>query len=166
MCWEVDYWSCFSLSTCPHFFHGPCLRPWFGEIPPDKHVTCPSCRKPHVTKSMPGQAQILADIQRRNDQAQNRVNREEVKWSRLEGHMDRYNERQYIVFVLRCQMMVRQFLARKHFIKVRCKMVLCQTIVRQCLAKLTVQMQRYCKNDHDAVRIVAKVIICQAAARR
>ena len=72
MCREVYSGSCFSLSVCPHFFHGPYLRPWFDEVPTDKHVMCPSCRTPHVTKCTQCQAQILADIIQKEYQSQNR----------------------------------------------------------------------------------------------
>ena len=65
----------------------------------------------------------------------------------------------------KCKLVVRQFLARKHFIEQRYNVVLCQTRGRQCLAQKYAQTQRFCKDDEGAALIVAKVTKCQAVAR-
>jgi hypothetical protein len=53
---------------------------------------------------------------------------------------------------------VRQFLARPQLTSLRYKVVMCQTTVRQCLAKKAVETLGYVKGDPDAALIVAYMI--------
>ena len=86
-------------------------------------------------------------------------------WSRLKVYMGRYYVAQYSAFLVRRQLMVGQFLARKHIIELRCKVVLCQTRVRQCLAQKYVQTQSFCNDDPNGALIVNEVVKYQVAAR-
>ena len=86
---DVYSGPCFSLSACRHFFHGDCVRTVFNHFCTDDHVTCPSVRETHVTNCAQGQAQLLVDSQQIN------------------------------VAARKCESLMRQSLARKHFTELR-----------------------------------------------
>jgi len=130
ICCQVHSGSCFSLSACPHFFHGDCLRTLFDHFSSDEHVLCPKCRTPHVTMGTQGQAQLLADYRRIRERLQKRHNRLANRLREMDNA------------ARTCQPMVRYFLARKHFKKLRYKVVMCQSIVRRSIATKKVATQR------------------------
>ena len=133
---------CFSLSACTHIFHSDCLNNLFENRATNKHVICPCCNGQHATMGTEGQAKLLAEYRLMHQ-------REAHKRKRLAKRMRKIENS-----ARKCQLMVRYFLTRNHFIKLRHKVVICQTIARKLIATKRAATLRFLRDDDGGQKLV------------
>ena len=100
-----------------------------------------------------GQAKLLAEYRLIHQ-------REENKRKRLAKRMRKIENS-----ARKCQLMVRYFLTRTHFIKLRHKVVICQTIARKLTATKRATTLRFVRDDDVAQKVVYYVIKYQRFVR-